>query len=104
MSSSPTHAAIRYTAYRFGLFLACFLLAWGLSFLGWVPAGLGDSHFLWVVILGLVLSAPLSWVLLRKQREAMSEQVAGGVDRARQRLADNRGREDEADDTARAQG
>ncbi|KAF4410337.1 DUF4229 domain-containing protein [Streptomyces lycii] len=87
---------------RFGLFVACFLLALGLNYLGVVPAGIGDSNVLWVALLGLLFSAPLSWVLLRKQRAAMSEQVVQRVDRAKERLAANRTQEDGADDAARA--
>lgn len=102
--SSTQHATIRYTALRLGLFAVCFLAAWGLTYLGLVPAGLGDSNILWVLLLGLVLSAPLSWVLLRKQRDAMSEQVVERVGRAKERLAANRDQEDGADDAARARG
>ncbi|WP_394297383.1 DUF4229 domain-containing protein [Streptomyces albus] len=98
------NAAIRYTLLRFALFAACFLAAWGLSYLGVVPAGVGDSQVFWVILLGLVLSAPLSWVLLRKQRLAMSEQVVEKVERAKQRLSADQSREDGADDAARAQG
>ncbi|MBQ0987462.1 DUF4229 domain-containing protein [Streptomyces sp. F63] len=95
---------IRYTVARFALFACCFLAAWGLSYLGVVPAGVGDSQVFWVILLGLLFSAPLSWVLLRKQRLAMSEQVAGKVERAKQRLAADQSREDSADDAARARG
>ena len=41
-----------------------------------------------------MLSAPLSFVLLRKQRDAMSEQIVAKVDRAKDRLAANRSQED----------
>ncbi|MFI1951902.1 MULTISPECIES: DUF4229 domain-containing protein [Streptomyces] len=103
-ASGGRNAAIRYTVLRFALFAACFLAAWGLSYLGVVPAGVGDSQVFWVILLGLVLSAPLSWVLLRKQRLAMSEQVVEKVERAKQRLAADQRQEDGADDAARAQG
>ncbi|WP_374117849.1 DUF4229 domain-containing protein [Streptomyces sp. S07_1.15] len=103
-ASGGQNAAIRYTVLRFALFAACFLAAWGLSYLGVVPAGIGDSQVFWVILLGLVLSAPLSWVLLRKQRLAMSEQVVEKVERAKQRLAADQRQEDGADDAARAQG
>jgi hypothetical protein len=46
------------------------------------------------VLLSLVLSAPLSFVLLRKQRDAMSEQIATKVDSAKARLEANRTQED----------
>ncbi|MBW5481236.1 DUF4229 domain-containing protein [Streptomyces bambusae] len=101
MSQKP-NATIRYTAMRLGIFVACFLVVFALVRLRWVPAGLGDANLAWVVLLALVLSAPLSFVLLRKQREEMSEQIAGRVERAKSRLAENRSQEDAADDAARA--
>ncbi|WP_260610279.1 DUF4229 domain-containing protein [Streptomyces sp. WAC06614] len=101
MSQKPS-ATIRYTAMRLGIFVGCFLAVWGLVRLRLVPAGLGDANLAWVVLLALVLSAPLSFVLLRKQREEMSAQIAGKVEQARTRLAENRGQEDAADDAARA--
>lgn len=55
----------RYTALRFGLIVACFGVIWGLVRLRVLPAGLGDSNYLWVALLALIVSAPLSWVLLR---------------------------------------
>ncbi|NEE06542.1 DUF4229 domain-containing protein, partial [Streptomyces sp. SID7499] len=48
----------------------------------------------WVILLGLVLSAPLSYVLLRRQRDEMSEQIVSTVDRTKARLDANRTRED----------
>ena len=59
-----------------------------------LPKGLGDSNLLWVLLLALVVSAPLSFVLLRKQRDAMAEQIVGTVDRAKARLEANRTQED----------
>lgn len=41
-----------------------------------------------------MLSAPLSYVLLRKQRDEMSEQIVSKVDRTKARLEANRTRED----------
>jgi uncharacterized protein DUF4229 len=79
---------------RLGIFAGCFLAVWGLTYLRVLPAGLGDSNLMWVLLLALVLSAPLSWVLLRKQRDAMSEQIVVKVDRAKERLAANQAQED----------
>jgi flagellar biosynthesis/type III secretory pathway M-ring protein FliF/YscJ len=81
---------------RLGIFVGCLVVVGLLTYFGVVPAGIGKSNPLWVVLLALVVSAPLSYVLLRKQRAAMAEQVAGGVDRAKERLAANRSQEDEA--------
>ncbi|MFG2298831.1 DUF4229 domain-containing protein [Streptomyces sp. NPDC048603] len=101
MAGKP-NAAIRYTAMRLGIFAGCFLVAFVLVRLRWVPAGLGDANLAWVVLLSLLLSAPLSFVLLRRQREEMSEQISGRVEGAKRKLAENRSQEDAADDAARA--
>lgn len=92
--STKQHATLRYTLMRFGVFVGCFLVVFGLNQLRIVPAGVGKANPLWVLLLALVLSAPLSWVLLRKQRDAMSEQIVERVDRAKERLAANQAQED----------
>lgn len=93
---------LRYTALRFGLIVASFGVIWGLVRLRILPAGLGDSNYLWVGLLALVVSAPLSWVLLRDVREKAALQVSQRVERTRQSFADAAGEEDAADDAARA--
>ncbi|WNI17168.1 DUF4229 domain-containing protein [Actinacidiphila sp. ITFR-21] len=92
----------RYTALRFGLIVVCFGVIWGLVELRLLPAGLGDSNFLWVALLALIVSAPLSWVLLRGAREQAALKVSQRVERTRLNLAASAGQEDEADDAARA--
>ncbi|MGP4001586.1 DUF4229 domain-containing protein [Streptomyces sp. 8N706] len=92
--SSKQHATLRYTAMRLGIFVGCFLLVWGLTRLRIVPAGLGDSNVVWVLLLALILSAPLSFILLRKQRDAMSERIVERVDRAKERLSAHQTQED----------
>ncbi|MFJ8012727.1 DUF4229 domain-containing protein [Streptomyces sp. NPDC096339] len=87
---------------RLGIFVGCLVVVAGLVRVGAVPSGLGDSNPVWLVLLALVLSAPLSFVLLRKQRDEMSVQISGRVAGAKQKLAENRSQEDAADDTARA--
>lgn len=94
MSESKTSATLRYTLMRLGIFAGCFFVLWGLVYLRVLPRGLGDSNLLWVLVLSVLLSAPLSLVLLRKQRDAMSEQIVSRVDRAKSRLDANRTRED----------
>lgn len=94
MSAPRASAAIRYTALRLAVFFGCFVAVVGLVQIGALPKGLGDSNFVWVVLLALVLSAPLSFVLLRKQRDAMSEQIVGKVDQVKARLDANRNQED----------
>ncbi|MFI9121445.1 DUF4229 domain-containing protein [Streptomyces bikiniensis] len=85
---------LRYTVLRLGIFAGCFLALWGLVYVGALPRGLGDSNLLWVLVLSVVVSAPLSFVLLRGQRDEMSAEIAEKVDRAKGRLAENRSRED----------
>ncbi|MEW1546762.1 DUF4229 domain-containing protein [Streptomyces tsukubensis] len=93
-ASAKSSAAIKYTGLRLAVFAGCFVLVAVLVQFGILPKGLGDANFVWVVLLALVISAPLSFVLLRKQRDAMSEQIVDGVDRAKERLHANRTRED----------
>ncbi|MGW0882123.1 DUF4229 domain-containing protein [Streptomyces sp. NPDC002671] len=99
---------LRYTLMRLGIFAGCLVVVWGAVYSGIFPHGYGQSNFLWVLLLSLVLSAPLSWVLLRKERDRASERIAGRVDRMKANLEANieanRSQEDLADDAARAQG
>ncbi|MEV7420575.1 DUF4229 domain-containing protein [Streptomyces sp. NPDC089919] len=101
MAPKPS-ATIRYTAMRVSIFVGCLVLVAGLVKLKVLPSGLGDANAIWVVLLALVLSAPLSFVLLRKQRDEMSAQISGRVEGVKNKLADNRSQEDAADDAARA--
>ncbi|MBI0296101.1 DUF4229 domain-containing protein [Streptomyces sp. PRKS01-29] len=79
---------------RLGIFVGSFLVIWGLVYFRVLPSGLGSANLFWVMLLALVVSAPLSWVMLRKQRDAMAVQVAEKVDRAKERLAANQSQED----------
>ncbi|MFI7383300.1 DUF4229 domain-containing protein [Streptomyces sp. NPDC049813] len=94
---------LRYTLMRLGVFAGCFLVVWGLVATGLVPRGLGGSNYLWIALLALVISAPLSFVLLRGERDRASEKIVARVDRAKANMDANRTMEDEADDAARAQ-
>ncbi|MFG2134588.1 DUF4229 domain-containing protein [Streptomyces sp. NPDC048751] len=95
---------LRYTLMRLGIFVGCFVVVWGLVYSGVVPRGLGQSNGMWVVLLSLVISAPISFVVLRKERDRASLQVVQKVDRVKANLEANRSQEDVADDSARAQG
>ncbi|MBC7268125.1 MAG: DUF4229 domain-containing protein [Streptomyces sp.] len=95
---------LRYTLMRLGIFAGCFVVVWGLVYSGIAPRGLGDSNGMWVLLLALVLSAPISFVVLRKERDRASEQIVRKVDRVKADMEANRSQEDLADDTARAQG
>ncbi|MFB6712321.1 MULTISPECIES: DUF4229 domain-containing protein [unclassified Streptomyces] len=94
MSAARPSATIRYTAMRLSIFVGCFFVAAVAVHFGLLPSGAGGSNVIWVILLALVLSAPLSYVLLRKQRDEMSEQIVSTVDRTKARLEANRTRED----------
>ncbi|MFD8507683.1 DUF4229 domain-containing protein [Streptomyces sp. NPDC059687] len=93
----------RYTLMRLGIFAGCLVVVWGLVYSGLVPRGLGDSNGIWIVLLALVVSAPISFVLLRGERDRASLQIVGRVDRMKANLDANRAQEDGADDVARKQ-
>ncbi|NUT41975.1 MAG: DUF4229 domain-containing protein [Thermoactinospora sp.] len=95
---------LRYTLMRLGVFVGCLVVVWGAVYSGIAPRGLGNSNGLWVVLLALLISAPISFVVLRKERDRASIQVAQRVDRMKASLDANRSQEDAADDTASAQG
>lgn len=95
---------LRYTLMRLGIFVGCFVVVWGLVYAGVVPRGLGASNGMWVVLLALLISAPISFVVLRRERDRASEGIVRRVDRVKASLDANRSQEDGADDTARAQG
>lgn len=96
MTSSTKHATLQYTLMRFGIFVGCLVVAAVLAYAGVIPEGLGKSNPVWIVLIALVLSAPLSFILLRGRRAAMSEQIVDGVGRAKGKLAANRSQEDGA--------
>ncbi|MFD7873688.1 DUF4229 domain-containing protein [Streptomyces sp. NPDC059766] len=91
---------LRYTLMRLGIFAGCFVVVWGLVYAGAVPHGLGGSNLMWVALLALVISAPISFVVLRKERDRASLQVAGRVDRMKANLESSRSQEDDAVDAA----
>lgn len=93
---------LRYTLMRLGVFVGCFFAVWGLVYVGVLPKGLGDSNLLWVLLLALVVSAPISFVVLRGERDRASVQVVERVERTKANLEANRTQEDLADDVARA--
>ncbi|MET9535225.1 DUF4229 domain-containing protein [Streptomyces sp. NPDC006649] len=94
MSVANPGATIRYTAMRIVIFMGSLVFCAVLVHFGIIPKGLGGSNFIWTILLALVISAPLSFVLLRKQRDKMSEQLINKVDRAKVRLEASRTQED----------
>ncbi len=101
MSWKPS-AMLRYTVMRLGIFVASFLVIWGLVYLRVLPAGLGSSNLLWVLLLALIVSGALSYVLLRGVRDQASVQISERVERARQAVNASASAEDAADDAARS--
>ncbi|MEU6098465.1 DUF4229 domain-containing protein [Streptomyces sp. NPDC047079] len=95
---------LRYTLMRLGVFAGCLVVVWGLVYSGLAPRGLGASNGLWIVLLALVISAPISFVVLRGERDRASAQIVRKVDRMKAGIEANRAQEDVADDAARAQG
>ncbi|MFF9811386.1 DUF4229 domain-containing protein [Streptomyces coeruleorubidus] len=95
---------LRYTLMRLGIFAGCLVVVWGLVYSGLAPRGLGASNGLWIVTLALLLSAPISFVVLRKERDRASVQIVQRVDRMKAGMEASRSQEDAADDTSRAQG
>ena len=95
---------LRYTLMRLGIFVGCLVVVWGLVYSGIAPRGLGASNGLWVVLLSLVISAPISFVVLRGERDRASAQIVRKVDRMKADYEANRSQEDRVDDAARTQG
>jgi hypothetical protein len=93
---------LRYSLLRLGLFAGSFAVIWGLVYVRVLPAGLGKSNLLWVMLLALIISAPLSYVLLRGPRQAAALQVSDRVERAKRNFDATASHEDAADDAARA--
>jgi hypothetical protein len=96
---------LRYTLMRLGIFVGCLVVVWGLVYSGVAPRGLGASNGMWVILLALVLSAPISFVALRKERDRASERIVPKVERLKARIEADRNQEDAAvDEAARTQG
>ncbi|MFI7500643.1 DUF4229 domain-containing protein [Streptomyces sp. NPDC049687] len=95
---------LRYTLMRLGVLAGCLVVVWGLVYSGVLPRGLGDSNGMWIILLSLVISAPISFVVLRKERDRASVSVVQRVDRMKANLEANRSQEDEAVDSAHTQG
>jgi hypothetical protein len=94
VSAAKPGATMRYTALRIGIFMGSLVFVALFIHFGIVPKGLGGSNLIWTILLALVISAPLSFVLLRKQRDQMSQQLVSRVDRAKAKLEASRTQED----------
>ncbi|MFE1440880.1 DUF4229 domain-containing protein [Streptomyces sp. NPDC058739] len=95
---------LRYTLMRLGIFVGCLVVVWGLVYSGIVPRGLGGSNGMWVVLLALVISAPISFVVLRGERDRASMKLVPKVERMKARFEAEAGQEDAVvDEAARTQ-
>ncbi|AUG79201.1 hypothetical protein CFP65_4454 [Kitasatospora sp. MMS16-BH015] len=105
MSSSKSHATLRYTSLRASIFLGCLLLALLLGHFGVIPVS-GAAGVMFLVLIAALVSAPLSYVLLSRQRDEMSAQLVAKVEgrksRTAARIAQQNAEEDAADEAARA--
>ncbi|MEV7779716.1 DUF4229 domain-containing protein [Kitasatospora sp. NPDC088351] len=103
--STKPHATLRYTSLRVSIFLGCLLVALLLGHFGVIPVS-GQAGVIFLFLLAALVSAPLSYVLLSKQRDEMSAQISDKVTGIRSRTADRiaaqNAEEDAADDAARA--
>jgi hypothetical protein len=84
------HAALRYTTLRLAIFLVALALLWLVRARGVV-----------LVALALAISGLASYVLLGRQREAMSAQLAAASSRRRERAQARAAREDDLADSLR---
>jgi hypothetical protein len=100
-----SHATLRYTSMRVSIFLGCLLVSLLLGHFQIIPVS-GQAGMIFLFLLAAVASAPLSYVLLSKQRDEMSTQittkVAGMRSRTAERIAVQNAEEDAADEAARA--
>jgi Protein of unknown function (DUF4229) len=95
---------------RVSLFGACFVVALFCAHFGWLPVTAGASGVFLLLALAGIVSAPLSYVVLSKQRDAMSAQIASGLEKRqasprsmKSRFAAQAAEEDAVDDALRAE-
>jgi C4-dicarboxylate-specific signal transduction histidine kinase len=95
---------------RVSLFGACFFVCLLLAHFKLLPVMAGASGVLLLLIIALAVSGLLSYVLLSKQRDALSAQISGAVEQRRaagagmkQRIAAQTAAEDALDDAVRSE-
>jgi hypothetical protein len=106
--STKSHATLRYSALRASIFVSCFVVALVLAKVGVLPVTAGPSGVFLLMIIAGVVSAPISYVVLSKQRDAMSEQITEGLEKRKgkpslaNRIAAQNAAEDAVDEAVRA--
>lgn len=102
---SKSHATLRYTSMRVVIFTVCFLVAVVLAHYGIIPVA-GQTGYVFLLFLAALVSAPISYVVLSRQRDEMSEQIVGKVSgrrlRTAERIAAQNAEEDALDEANRA--
>ncbi|MFD8478752.1 DUF4229 domain-containing protein [Kitasatospora sp. NPDC059673] len=99
--SSKINATLRYTSLRASIFLACLLVGLLLAHFGVVPV-VGDLGLILLVAMAMVASSAISYVVLSKQRDEMSAQIANRIESRKARSVARDAAEDDADEAARA--
>jgi hypothetical protein len=109
--SSKSHATLRYISMRVSMFGAAFFVALMLAHFNILPVMAGGAGVLLLLMIALLVSGLLSYVLLSKQRDQLSEQISTGIAQRRtksgggmkQRIAAQTAAEDALDDAVRAE-
>lgn len=97
-SAIPTrHAALRYTTLRLALFLCALVLVWGIAKIFAMDLSSQLSK-LSLLAVALLLSSAVSFVVLSKQRDAMSAGLVARSERLSKRLNNAATFEDDEDD------
>ncbi|KJY40301.1 hypothetical protein ADK60_24560 [Streptomyces sp. XY431] len=90
---------------RVSVFLGCLLVVLILGHFQVIPVS-GEAGVIFLFLLAAIVSAPLSYVLLSRQRDEMSVEISGRVDgirtRTASRIAAQNAEEDAVDDALRA--
>ena len=67
-----------------------------LAYVGVLPESFGAANPLWIALLAIIVSAPVSYVVLRRQRDALSQQIVPRIEHAKGLLRANQSMEDDA--------
>jgi hypothetical protein len=96
------HAAIRYTTLRLALFIAALVLVWGVAALAGMDLSSQLSKLVLVAV-ALFISSAGSFVLLSKQRDAMSAGLIARTERLGRKFDDAASFEDDEEGAEQAQ-
>ena len=96
------HAAIRYTTLRLALFLAALVLVWGVAALAGMDLSSQLSKLVLVAV-ALFISSAGSFILLSKQRDAMSAGLVARTERLGRKFDDAASFEDDEEGGEQAQ-